>query len=325
MGICCFDRPSAKGLSLLDRAMHMAAEAHGHGGRSAPRAVLEQQPDAVELAAAHRQCHWRRAVAVQGVDQRDPRRHRAAATADAAQRVCGGDALRRAGAPSSPCAVVPCRLRDAPLTAQHHLQLPRLAVPHGEVQQCRAAAAGGDGGGGGGGGLQFNRCLVVDEQLQTAHLGKGREQGRGVRSSWAPGSTACGASGRRGIGGGERKGEHSSKGGCGKKAAHLRVRRRARQPRSRAQPVGARRVERRGVRAVLEERLEHRGARGRACMVGRSAKMATWAASGGKATASRWDRRCRVSPPECVEQPRAFRCSPLSPWWPARGTAKTPL
>ena len=48
-----------------------------------------------------------------------------------------------------------------------------------------------------------------------------------------------------------------------------------------------------------------------------AAKMATWAASGWMAPASWWDLRRWASPHECGGQPQAFRCSLMSPWWPA--------
>ena len=46
-------------------------------------------------------------------------------------------------------------------------------------------------------------------------------------------------------------------------------------------------------------------------------KMATWAASGRKVTASRRYPRCWASPHVCRGQPQAFRCSLTSTWWPA--------
>ena len=46
-------------------------------------------------------------------------------------------------------------------------------------------------------------------------------------------------------------------------------------------------------------------------------KVAPWAASGWKATASRWDVLCWASPHACRGQPEAFKCSLMSPRWPA--------
>ena len=54
-------------------------------------------------------------------------------------------------------------------------------------------------------------------------------------------------------------------------------------------------------------------------------KSSTWAASGGRATASRRSLRRRASPHECEGQPQAFRCSLWSPWWPAMASPRRPL
>ena len=56
-----------------------------------------------------------------------------------------------------------------------------------------------------------------------------------------------------------------------------------------------------------------------------AAKSSPWAASGWKATASRWNLSYWASPPECGGQPQAFRCSPTSPWRPAMASPRRPL
>ena len=58
----------------------------------------------------------------------------------------------------------------------------------------------------------------------------------------------------------------------------------------------------------------------------RRSEMATWAASGWKATASRWYLRRWVSPAECEGgRPTAFRCRLTSPWWPAMASPRRRL
>ena len=55
------------------------------------------------------------------------------------------------------------------------------------------------------------------------------------------------------------------------------------------------------------------------------AKSLSLTGRGSRDTASRSDLRCRASSHECGGQPEAFKCSLMSPWWPAMALPIRPL